>query len=68
MSTPARLHKKSTREDHLRNFNFWVQKYFYVICFVVLVICVLSLIGVAFATGFSAVESGGLRNFLIRGV
>lgn len=68
MNTPARLHKKSTREDHLRNFNFWVQKYFYVICFVVLVICVLSLIGVAFVTGFSAVESGGMRNFLIRGV
>lgn len=68
MSTPVRLHKKPTREDHLRNFNFWVQKYFYVIVFVVLVICVLSLVSVAFATGFSAVESGTMRNFLAVGV
>lgn len=64
MSNPVRLHKKPTREDHLRNFNFWVQRYFYVLCFIVLVICVLSLVGIACATGFSAVESGTMRNFL----
>lgn len=68
MSSPVRLQKKPTREDHLRNFNFWVQKYFYVLVFIVLVICVATVIGVAFATGFSAVESGTMRNFLATGV
>lgn len=68
MTTPVRLHKKTTREDHLRNFNFWVQRYFYVLCFIVLIICVLSLIGIVCATGFSTVESGAMRNFLATGV
>lgn len=62
------LRKKPTHEDNLRSFNCWVQRYFYVLCFMVLAVCVVGFLAICIMNGISMVESGTMRNFLATGV
>ncbi len=61
------LRKKPTKEDNLRSFNCWVQRNFYILCFIVLLACVVVLVALTLQ-GFCAVESGTMRNFIAGGV
>lgn len=59
------LRRKPTREDYHRKLNLWVTMNFYIVC---LALLGLFIIFCFLFCGFSAVESGVMRNFLIRGV
>ena len=59
------LHKKSTRNEKLLKWNSIFGQYFYIICIAVILLCLIGFIGVCFyVCGISAVESGGMRNFV----
>ena len=63
------LHKKSTRNDKLMELNQIFGQYFYIICIAVIILCLILFIGVCFyICGISAVESGGMRNFINGGL
>ncbi len=63
------LHRKNTREQYLRNLDLWVSMNFGIISLVVLVGLVFFFVWFCFfITGVSAVESGGLRNFVNGGM
>ncbi len=63
------LHKRSTRNDKLLKWNLILGQYFYIICIAVILLCLLLFIAVCFyVCGISAVESGGLRNFINGGI
>jgi len=61
----VRLEKKPTKEDHLRNFNCWIQRNFYIIALAAILICLFVFILVCFVVvGVSTVESGTVYNHL----
>ena len=63
------LHRKSPRNDKLLKWNLILGQYFYIICIAVILLCLLLFIAVCFyVCGISAVESGGLRNFINGGI
>lgn len=63
------LHKKSTRNDKLLKWNVILGQYFYIICIAVIILCLIGFISVCFyICGISAVESGGMRNFINGGL
>lgn len=59
------LRRKPTREDHYKKLDLWVSMNFYIVC---LALLGLFIIFCFLFCGVSAVESGVMRNFLIRGV
>ena len=57
------LRKKPTREDHLRDFNCWIERNFYIIALAAIVFLLITFVIVCFAVvGVSAVESGNYYN------
>ena len=63
------LHRKSTRNDKLLDLNQKIGQYFYIICILAIILCLIGFIAVCFSIcGISAVESGGMRNFINGGL
>ena len=59
------LHKKSTMNDKLLKWNGIFGQYFYIICIAAIILCLIGFVAVCFhICGISAVESGGMRNFV----
>ncbi len=59
MSTPVRLHKKPTREDYMRDINCWIQRNFYILCAIAIMILLVVFVVACFTiVGASATESG----------
>ena len=53
------LHKQPTKSDFYRNLNFWIQRNFYIIALVSIIVLLIGFVVVCFAIcGVSAVESG----------
>ena len=69
MSAPVRLSKKPTRDDYRRALNCWVQRNFGIVALATIISLLIAFVIVCYMiVGVSAVESGGLRNFIARGV
>lgn len=55
----ARLNKKPTHEDRMKNLNCWIEMNFHIICVTAIAILLIIFVIVCFMTvGVSAVESG----------
>lgn len=61
------LRKKESKSFTVE-LNNWVERNFYSIVFLILVIVVSSFLLFCLMCGFSATESGAMRNFIARGV
>ena len=59
------LRKQPTRDDAIRNLNFWIQKNFYIIALAAIAICLIIFVIVCWLiVGVSAVESGTVYNHM----
>lgn len=62
------LHRRNTKEDKLIKLNGVIGQYFYIICILAIIFCVIVFLAVCIKFGFSATESGMMRNFVNGGV
>jgi predicted RND superfamily exporter protein len=63
------LHKKPTKDDFYRAFNCWIQRNFYIIALASIIFLLICFVIFCFwIVGVSAVESGGMRNFINGGM
>jgi hypothetical protein len=61
----VRLEKQPTKEDYFKSFECWIQRHFTILCFIMIVFLLVFFIWLCFTiVGVSAVESGGMRNFI----
>ena len=63
------LHKQPNKSDFTRALNQWIERNFYIIALASIVFLLIAFVFVCFAIcGISAVESGGMRNFINGGI